>query len=262
MASASPKAPARVAIVTGSIQGLGLAIALRLADDGLDIAVNDLKSKGAEMQAVVSQIENKGRRAIAVGADISSEKEVQDLIATVVEKLGGVDVIVANAGIVFQKTMLETSTEEWDRMMAVNVRGVMLCYKYAALQMIKQGRGGRIIGASSIAGKRGLKTLSAYSAAKFAVRGLTQSAAQELAKHKITVNGYAPGFIITPMSTGLMTEDKHAGADFKKQVGVDPDCPDATPDVISSAVSYLASPEAYFVNGQTLVIDGAGTYLD
>ncbi|KAH9948007.1 hypothetical protein B0H21DRAFT_690827 [Amylocystis lapponica] len=235
----------RVALVTGAAQGLGFDIALRLADDGLDVAVNDIASKSDALRDVVKEIRARGRRAVAVPADVSSEEEVKRMIATAVEELGGLDVVridaasidlhrslissvqmVANAGIAYRKPLLETSVEEWDRTMAIDVRGVMLCYKYAAFQMIKQGRGGRIIGACSNAGKRGRINLAAYSAAKFAVRGLTQSASQELATHKITVNAYAPGFILTPL-----------------------DDPEATPEVVASVVSYLAKLESYFVNG-------------
>ncbi|KAI0945034.1 hypothetical protein AcW1_001823 [Taiwanofungus camphoratus] len=202
---AQPAFSPRIAVVTGASQGLGLSIALRLADDGLDVAVNDLASKNAQIQEVVSQIEARGRRALAVPADVSREEEVQAMIMRVIEQLGGLDVMIANAGIAVLKPFLETSTEEWDRIVSVNLRGVMLCYRYAALQMIKQGRGGRIIGASSQAGKKGTTNLSAYGATKFAVRGLTQTAALELAPHNITVNAYAPGIIITALG-----EWKHA----------------------------------------------------
>ncbi|KAI0929116.1 hypothetical protein AcV5_006468 [Taiwanofungus camphoratus] len=171
----------RVAIVTGAAQGLGSSIALRLADDGLDVAVNDIGSKTDQLQQIVTQIQAKGRRALAVPADVSRDADVQAMVAKVVEGLGGLDVMVANAGIVLFKSILDTQLEEWDRMMLINVRGVMLCYKYAAVQMIKQGRGGRIIGASSVAGKTGVLNLSAYCASKFAVRGITQSAGKPLA---------------------------------------------------------------------------------
>lgn len=195
---------------------------------------------------------------MALPADISDEQSVQDMVRSVVEKLGGLDVMVANAGIALHKPFIETLTEEWDRIVAINLRGVMLCYKYAALQMIKQGRGGRIIGASSQAGKTGTTNLSAYSATKFAVRGLTQSAALELAPHDITVNAYAPGFIITELAKhpddikfGL-----RPGATIKKMFGLPADSPEAEPEVIASIVSYLANPESYFITGQTILVNG------
>lgn len=267
--------PIRIAIVTGAAQGLGLSIALRLTDDAFDVAVNDIPQKSDQLADVVSQIEAKGRRAVALPADISDEQSVQDMVRSVVEKLGGLDVMVANAGIALHKPFIETLTEEWDRIVAINLRGVMLCYRYAALQMIKQGRGGRIIGASSQAGKIGMMSspqnqsqrmnkatgttnLSAYSATKFAVRGLTQSAALELAPHDITVNAYAPGFIITDLANHP-DDAKYGlkpGATVKKMFGLPADSPEAGPEVIASIVSYLAKPESYFITGQTILVNG------
>ncbi|KAI0949993.1 hypothetical protein AcW1_006147 [Taiwanofungus camphoratus] len=241
----------RVAIVTGAAQGLGSSIALRLADDGLDVAVNDIGSKTDQLQQIVTQIQAKGRRALAVPADVSRDADVQAMVAKVVEGLGGLDVMVANAGIVLFKSILDTQLEEWDRMMLINVRGVMLCYKYAAVQMIKQGRGGRIIGASSVAGKTGVLNLSAYCASKFAVRGITQSAALEFAPHNITVNAYCPGGMNTPMGSfaHASVDDSHKQSPF------------GDPEVIASIVSYLAKPESYFITGQSVVVDG-GTVFD
>ncbi|KAJ7220667.1 hypothetical protein GGX14DRAFT_431634 [Mycena pura] len=180
------------------------------------------------------------------------------MAAQVVERYGGLDVMVANAGIVRADTKLtELSAEEWDRVLNVNARGTFLCYKYAGIQMIKQGRGGRIIGASSVAGKQGQPLVGAYSASKFAVRGLTQSAAQEFGPHGITVNAYAPGAVDTPMSAGL--EDAVAKVEhFKnlaplKRIGV--------PEDISNLVSFLASKESQFITGQSISING-GIFFD
>ncbi|KAH9948005.1 hypothetical protein B0H21DRAFT_287368 [Amylocystis lapponica] len=252
----------RVAIVTGAAQGLGEAIALRLADDGLDVAVNDLQAKNDLLQAIIANIRGKGRRAVAVAADVSSEEQVKGMVATVVDQLGGVNVMVANAGILLGVVpIVEMDVALWDKVMAVNARGVMLCYKYAALQMIKQGRGGRIIGASSIGGKRAAKHASAYCASKFAIRGLTQTASQELAPHNITVNSYAPGAMRTEM---MMHADDAIGGkagDIAKLLGLPPDIPNASPGVIASIVSYLAKPEAYFITGQSITVDG-GVTLD
>ncbi|EED83212.1 predicted protein [Postia placenta Mad-698-R] len=207
----------RVAVVTGAAQGIGRAIALRLAADHLDVAVNDIASKTDQLQELVSQIQARGGRSLAVPADISNEDDVQKMIAKVVETFGGLDAMVANAGIVALKPLIELSSEDFDKLTSVNLRGVMLCYKHAAIQMIQQGRGGRILG---------MLALSAYSATKFAVRGLTQSAALELAKHNITD-------AILPKNT-----------------------PIGEPEVIASLVSYLIKPEAYFITGQTIMVNG------
>lgn len=242
-----------VALVTGAAQGLGLSIALRLADDGFDVAVNDLPSNEEALASVVAQIKAKGRRAMLLLADVTKEEEVRDMVSGAVDLLGGLDVMVANAGILFVRPLTENSVEEWDRIMSVNVRGVMLSYKYAALQMIMQGRGGRIIGAASTAGKAGFHGLSAYSSSKFAVRGLTQSVALELLPHKITVNAYAPTILRTPMASTLV-----AGWEAYNIKG---GAPAAEPNVVSSLVSYLAKPEAYFITGQTISPNG-GALVD
>ncbi|KZT70393.1 NAD(P)-binding protein [Daedalea quercina L-15889] len=243
----------RVAYVSGAAQGIGLKIALRLADDGLDVAVNDIPSKQAQLEEVVSQIKAKGRRAIAVPGDVSVEEDVRSMIDKVAAELGGLDVLVANAGLLLVKAVQDIDAEEWDRVMAVNIRGTMLQYKYAARQMIKQGRGGRILGASSVAGKRGWGGISAYSASKFAVRGLTQCLSIELAKHNITVNCYAPGIVVTQMALDL-------GAGLAA-IGMPAEIPVGDPESVSSIVSYLVKPEASFITGQSISPNG-GAVLD
>ncbi|EPS96869.1 NAD-binding protein [Fomitopsis schrenkii] len=253
----------RVAIVTGAAQGIGLSIALRLADDGLDVAVNDITQKTSKIDEVVAQVRAKGRRSLALPGDVSNENDVKTMVARVVEEFGGIDVLVANAGIALHRSFLETSTEEWDRVVSINLKGVMLCYRYAAIQMVKQGRGGRIIGASSQAGRIGTTSLAAYSATKFAVRGLTQTVALELASHKITVNAYAPGFILTDLAyhPDDAKNGGKLGSTIKKMFGLAPDAPEAGPETVASMVSYLASPEAHFVTGQTILVNG-GSLMD
>ncbi|OCH90205.1 NAD(P)-binding protein [Obba rivulosa] len=241
----------RVAIVTGAAQGLGLAIALRLADDGLDVAVNDISAKREELKRVVSEIQAKGRRCLAVTADVSLENEVREMVGRVVNELGGLDVMVANAGVVYSNPLTETSVEEWERTMSVNLRGAMLSYKYAAQQMIKQGRGGRIIGASSIAGKKGFPNLASYCASKFAIRGLTQCTALDLRPYDITVNAYAPGMIMTSLADHPDDAiNGGRGSTWKKTLGLPLTHPQGEPDAIASIVSYLAKSESYFITGE------------
>ncbi|KAJ7224625.1 acetoin reductase family protein [Mycena pura] len=250
--------PKGTAIVTGAAQGIGRAIALRLADDGFDVAVNDISAKLEQLETLVAEIKQKGQQSSAHPADVSQEEEVKDMAAQVVERYGGLDVMVANAGIIRVDKLTELSAEQWDQVLNVNARGTFLCYKYAGIQMIKQGRGGRIIGASSLAGKQGRPSSGAYSASKFAVRGLTQSAdwplAQEFGPHGITVNAYAPGAVDTPMTAGI--EDAAAKLEhleFRAKHSV--------PEDISNLVSFLASKESQFITGQSISING-GVFFD
>lgn len=246
---------ARVGIVTGSAQGIGRAIALRLASDGLDVAVNDIPDKLDELKKLVGEIEAIGRKAIAVPGDVSKEAEVQAMVKQTVEVLGGLDVMVANAGIVGKsESILDLTEEVFDKVMNVNCKGVLFCYRAAAIQMIKQGRGGRIIGASSLAGVRAGRRLVSYSTSKFAVRAITQTAALEWGEHNITVNAYAPGAITTDMTAGAVKQlgvgafDALVGAACIKRFG--------EAEEIASLVGFLASENSSYMTGQTLNING------
>ena len=189
----------RVALVTGAARGIGRGIARRLAADGLDVAVNDIDANADQLQEVAAEIRDAGRRSATVVADVSEPDEVERMVGTVADELGSIDVMVANAGIAQVKPLLDVTPEDFDGLMAVNLRGVFLCYTAAARQMIHQGEGGKIIGAASIAAHKGFAMLGHYSASKWAVRGLTQAAAQEWAEHGITVNAYCPGIVGTAM---------------------------------------------------------------
>ncbi|KAL5526684.1 hypothetical protein ACEPAF_8409 [Sanghuangporus sanghuang] len=248
----------RVAVITGAAQGIGYVIAQKLADDGLDVAVNDIAGKQSKLDSVVDELRRKGRRGIAVPGDVSSEADVIYMVERTATELGSVDVMVANAGIPAIASFLETSGEMFDSVYTVNVRGVFFCFKHAALQMIKQGRGGRLIAASSSAGKQGTPNLTAYSASKFAVRGLTQTASIELRRHGITANSYAPGYIRTILGAVSDNVDDNI-ATVKKLFGA-PDAPVSEADTVASIVSYLAKPEAYFINGQSINVDGGLRY--
>ncbi|PIL30547.1 hypothetical protein GSI_07247 [Ganoderma sinense ZZ0214-1] len=261
--SASPIASTpRVAIVTGAAQGIGEAIALRLADDGFDVAVFGTPRKPERLNTVVKAIQEKGRRAIAFTGDVSLEADIVALVNRTVQEFGGVDVMVANAAIRSLASIVDVTVEDWDRHLAVNARSVMLCFKYAAREMINQGRGGRIIGIGSTASKRGNLDSSAYVASKFAIRGLAQCAALELRKHKITVNTVAPGVIVTNMT--LHPDDEKNGGPLStlyKTLKLPMDTPFAQPSEVAELVAYLAKPEAGFVTGQCISING-GVVLD
>ncbi|KAF8575484.1 acetoin reductase family protein [Ramaria rubella] len=256
----------RVAIITGAAQGIGRGIALRLAADGLDIVVTDVPSNAERLEEVVSAIRAQGRKAVGVTGDASVEADVQNLVQLAVTELGSVDVFVANAGIMLWCSLLDTTLDQWDHLMNINARGVFLAYKTAAKQMIKQGRGGRIIGACSTAGKRAAPKMGVYSGSKFFVRGLTQAAAQEWGQYGITVNAYAPGVIDTPMVQTLAADLKVNHEDptgewlenFRKSAAVKSL---GYPEDIAALVSYLASEESKFVTGQAINVNG-GTVFD
>ncbi|KAK7448436.1 hypothetical protein VKT23_013699 [Stygiomarasmius scandens] len=265
---AESKTP-RVAFVTGAAQGLGRAIALRLAKDGLTVAINDLPRSEEKLEAVAEEIRALGRDASIHPADVTNEEAIKNMIDAVVEKHGSLDVMVANAGVLIPAPFLELTTEIWDRSFDINCRSVFLCYRYAADQMVKQGKGGRIIGASSFGGKSGVQhaNISAYVGTKFAVRGLTQAAAGELGKYGITVNAYAPGVIDTEMSQRYIEKyskelfnmtPEQFGQFFASQI---PMRRGGVPEDITGLVSYLASEEASFITGQTISVNG-GTYCD
>ncbi|KAF7328665.1 NAD-binding protein [Mycena sanguinolenta] len=245
-----------VVLVTGAAQGIGRSIALRLADDGFDVAVNDISNNSEKLDALVNEIQEKGRASSKYVADVSQDEQVKTMVDDVVARHGSLDVMVANAGITgITAPLTEISTDNWDRVMNINARGTFLCYKYAGIQMIKQGRGGRIIGASSIAGKQGFTMGESYCASKFAVRGLTQAAALELGPHGITVNAYAPGVIDTTiLGAARDTIVEHfTKTSALKKIGV--------PEDISALVSFLVSKEAQFITGQSISING-GVFFD
>ncbi|KAJ3718108.1 hypothetical protein DFJ43DRAFT_779356 [Lentinula guzmanii] len=206
-----------IAFVTGASQGIGKGIATRLASDGFEIAINDIAAKSSALEAVKKEIQElTGKHALICVGDVSVEENVKAMIDEVVKTFGSLDVMVANAGVCpcgplndgkkiylrithGLRDFLSVTLDEWERAFAINVRGTFLCYKYASLQMIAQGKGGRLIGASSGAGKQGQQMMGLYASTKFAIRGLTQSAAMEYGKHQITVNAYCPGPIDTEM---------------------------------------------------------------
>jgi meso-butanediol dehydrogenase/(S,S)-butanediol dehydrogenase/diacetyl reductase len=250
----------RSALVTGGARGIGRAIAGRLVGDGLRVSVADLPSSMDQVDVLVAEL---GGPAVAVGlaVDVTDAESVDAAVNAHVRHFGGLDVMVANAGIAVTAPLLEITAEQWQQTMDVNVRGVFHCYRSAARQMIAQGRGGRLIGAASVAAHRGGKWQSVYSASKFAVRGMSQSVAQELAEHQITVNVYSPGVVQTPMWEGIDAEITRRrgvslGSEMAGMVAGIPLARLETPDDVAGVVSFLASPDAGYITGQSIVVDG------
>ena len=252
--------PSRTALVTGAAGGIGRAIADRLVADGFGVSVADLPSSADQLQALTANLGGPGV-ALGLTVDVTDAASVDAAVAAHVGHFGGLDVMVANAGIAVTAPLLEITAEQWQLTMDVNVKGVLHCYQSAARQMISQGRGGRLIGAASVAAHRGGKWQSAYSASKFAVRGMSQSAAQELAEHQITVNVYSPGVVHTPMWEGIDAEmsrrrGTELGSEMAGMVAGIPLGRLEQPTDVAGVVAFLASPEAAYITGQSIVVDG------
>jgi 3-oxoacyl-[acyl-carrier protein] reductase len=243
----------RVAVVTGAAQGIGAAIAQRLAADGHKVAVLDLTVEAA--QATVDAISATGGTALAVGADVSDADAVEAAFAQIVETLGAPTILVNNAGIIRDNLLFKMTVEEWDLVMAVHLRGAFLTTKAAQKHMIEAGFG-RIINLSSISalGNRGQVN---YSAAKAGIQGFTKTLALELGKFGITANVVGPGFIETPMTAATA---ERIGVPFDQFIeAVAKETPVGRvgqPDDIAHAVSFFASEEAGYVSGQVLYVAG------
>ncbi|MCJ1305458.1 hypothetical protein MMC08_008272, partial [Hypocenomyce scalaris] len=253
-----------LAIVTGSSGGIGRGIAHRLAEDGFTVIVNDIAPKKEAVDKVVSEIEEKGLKAHGICADVSSHDQVESMVSQAVEKFGELNVMVANAGILETTPLLEMTVDKWDRTMSINLRGVFLCYSIAAKQMIKQGTSGKLIGACSVSGYRPSGKAPAYCTSKWAVRGLTQTAALELGKYGITVNAYCPGSVKTDMSMVFAERlakdsgDSRSAADFYKTSSHRSNAiqQELFPEDIAGLVSFFASKDSNRMTGQTIICDG------
>lgn len=242
----------KTALVTGASRGIGRAIALSLAEAGADVAVNYAGSEAAAAE-VVSLIEAMGRKAVKIKADVSSSQEVDDMFKIVLETFGKLDILVNNAGITRDNLIMRMKEEEFDQVIATNLKGVFNCVKAATRPMMKQ-RYGRIINISSVVGALGNPGQANYVAAKAGVIGLTKATAKELASRGITVNAVAPGFIETDM-TDKLSEDTRS--QLLQQI---PLARLGQPEDIAKAVRFLASEDAAYMTGQTIHVDG-GMYM-
>jgi NAD(P)-dependent dehydrogenase (short-subunit alcohol dehydrogenase family) len=247
----------QVAIVTGAGQGIGRAIVSRFAAEGADIGIIDVNRDTATAQC--TEIRSRGRRAIASIADVADPRSVELAVGEVVGELGRLDVLVNSAGVEKRAPLLEITPEDWKRQLDVNLSGTFYCIQAAAREMSKRGYG-RIVNLSSVAGLIGPIDLAAYGAAKAGVIGLTRAAALDLADLGITVNAIAPGPIKTDLMLGVWTaealrERPQHGAIARF----------GTVDEIASAALFLAAPDAAFITGVTLSVDGgavaAGAYM-
>ena len=253
----------KVALVTGAGQGIGRGIALRLARDGGDIAIVDLNP--AKMDAVADEVRAIGRKATTFRADVSVRDEVYAAVEHAAGALGGFDIMVNNAGIAQVMPLADVMPEDVERIMRINVQGVLWGIQAAARKFRSDNRRGKIINACSIAGHDGFAMLGVYSATKFAVRALTQAAAKEFASDGITVNAYCPGIVGTDMWVEI---DKRfaditgaeIGATYKKYVEGIALGRAETPEDVAALVSYLAGPDSDYMTGQAILIDGGMVY--
>ncbi|TRM57255.1 hypothetical protein BD626DRAFT_222549 [Schizophyllum amplum] len=261
----------RVALVTGAAQGMGKAIAIRLARDGLDVAISDLPAKTEALDEVAKAVEEAGGKAAVFTGDVSKEEDVKSMVEGTANTLGGFNVMVANAGIGPACSFLEETASGFNRTMAINGLSVFLCFKYAAKKIIELGHGeGRLVAASSLAGKMAYPGFTGYNASKFAMRGVVQTAALELGPHGITANAYAPGMLLlralqyvlicggegtidTPLTR---SEEVSTQIDLPAIAATLPMRRVGLPGDIAALVSYLASVESSYVTGQTITIDG------
>ncbi|EME63084.1 acetoin dehydrogenase [Rhodococcus ruber BKS 20-38] len=253
----------KVALVTGAGQGIGRAIALRLAADGADVALLDVD--GGKLAAVEGEVRAAGSKSISVVADVTDREQIRAAVDRTEAELGGFDIIVNNAGIAQVNPIADVTPEEVSRIMAVNVEGVLWGIQVAAAKFRERGHGGKIVNASSIAGHEGFAMLGVYSATKFAVRALTQAAAKEYASDGITVNAYCPGVVGTDMWVTI--DERFAaltgapkGATFEKFVGGIALGRAQTPEDVAAYVSYLAGPDSDYMTGQSGLIDGGLVY--
>ena len=240
-----------VVLVTGAAKGIGRAIALGMADRGYDLVINDLPSDQAALNDVAKQIQDKGRRALALLADISSKQQVQAMVEKAVAGMGQIDVLVNNAGVLSVSLVEDLPEESWDKVFNVNAKGTFLVTQ-ALIPHMKARRSGRIIHISSIGGKQGAPGQAHYCASKAATIEFTRVLAMELGEYGITVNAVCPGIILTEMGrNNLGTQeniDRWTKATALKRLG--------EPEDVVGSVAFFASEDSAYITGQSLNVCG------
>jgi 2-deoxy-D-gluconate 3-dehydrogenase len=249
----------KTAIVTGGAIGIGFGIANRLAESGANVIIANLdKVKG---EAAAAELVKKGLKVKSLQADVSKEEDVKNLVSETVKAFGGVDVLVNNAGIYPNIPLEKMTSADFDKVIAVNLRGVFLCVKYCAEQMIKQGKGGKIINVTSIDALHPSSVgLAHYDASKHGAWGFTKNAALEYSQYKIWINAIAPGYIKTPGTEVFQTQMKAAGMDPKPMMDAMtakiPMKRAGEPDDIGKVALFLASDMSSYMTGEQIVVDG------
>lgn len=256
----SQRLDGRKCIVTGAARGIGEAAARRLANEGANVVIGDIDLDEAEK--TVAKITSGGGSATAHWVDVADRVGVVELVAYAVERYGSLQVMFNNAGVAQAVPLLETTEQQWERLIRINALGVLIGIQEAAKQFLRQGSGGKIVNTASVAGKQGFALVGAYSASKFAVVGLTQAAARELAQHKITVNGFCPGIVATELWRNLDEQIMHTGrtsrvgeamAEFGEDILLGRV---STPEDCAGIAAYLASSDSDYMTGQCVQVDG------
>jgi meso-butanediol dehydrogenase/(S,S)-butanediol dehydrogenase/diacetyl reductase len=254
----------KIIAITGGAQGIGAAIARRLFQDGARVAILDVNLSRAG--AVARECSTDGRVGIAIACDVSDRASVFAAVDRVAKECGGLHVMVANAGICQVSPFMELTEADWDRMLAVNVKGVVFSFQAAAKHMIGTQTKGRLIAASSIAGHQGYPMLAHYCASKFSVRAVVQTCAKELASYGITVNAYCPGIVATPMWEAMDQQFSEMtgaapGETLRRYARMSLLGRPETPEDIAGLVSFLAADESAAITGQAMIVDGGIVFV-